>query len=145
MRIPVGAFAVACAVLLAGCNQAMRTSPGTSPAAAPSVPAAPPGALQGTLIASIEKGELGPSIEQSDREAAYQAEYFALQSGRPGTPVAWRGGNPGHAGEVIPGPIYRVNQYECRDYAHTVTINGRSASARGTACREPDGSWRPVA
>lgn len=147
MRIPVlGTFLLASAVLLSGCNQAARNAPGGGPAvSALPAPAAPAGALQGTLIATIQNGEIGPSIDQSDKEAAYQAEWVALQSGTPGVPVPWRGGNPGHSGQVTPGPLYKVNQYECRDYAQTVTIDGRSASARGTACREPDGSWRPVA
>ena len=32
----------------------------------------------------------------------------------------------------------------CRDCEQTVTIDGRCETATGTACRQPDGSWRIV-
>ena len=30
----------------------------------------------------------------------------------------------------------------CREYQHTVTIDGKQEKAYGTACRQPDGSWK---
>jgi hypothetical protein len=33
----------------------------------------------------------------------------------------------------------------CREYVRTVTIDGRAVEAYGTACLQPDGSWRIVA
>ena len=50
----------------------------------------------------------------------------------------------GDSGEVTPGPRYKVNDYDCRDYTHTVDIDGQPQTARGTACRQPDGTWKPV-
>jgi surface antigen len=32
----------------------------------------------------------------------------------------------------------------CREFQQTVRVGGRSRQAYGTACREPDGSWRIV-
>ena len=32
----------------------------------------------------------------------------------------------------------------CREFQQTVTIGGRTAEAYGTACRQPDGSWKIV-
>ena len=44
----------------------------------------------------------------------------------------------------FPGPGYKVNTYDCRDYTHTIYISGQPQVARGTACRQPDGTWKPV-
>ena len=33
---------------------------------------------------------------------------------------------------------YRVGSQDCRQYTHTVTIDGARQTARGTACRNPD-------
>jgi surface antigen len=32
----------------------------------------------------------------------------------------------------------------CRQFTHTIYIDGRPQTARGTACRNPDGTWQPV-
>jgi surface antigen len=32
----------------------------------------------------------------------------------------------------------------CREYQTNVTVEGKSEKAHGTACRQPDGSWKIV-
>ncbi len=32
----------------------------------------------------------------------------------------------------------------CREFSDTITINGQPQQAHGTACQQPDGSWRIV-
>ncbi len=55
----------------------------------------------------------------------------------------WTNPDTGHAGTVTPQPAYKndAGQY-CREYQQTVTIGGKTETAYGTACRQPDGSWR---
>ena len=98
------------------------------------------GAVVGTMIG----GEIGRQLDQADQRALYDAQYRALEYGNPGTPVGWKNPNSGHYGEVVPGPGYKVNAYDCRDYTHTIYISGQPQVARGTACRQPDGTWKPV-
>jgi surface antigen len=98
------------------------------------------GALAGGLIGA----EIGRSLDERDRQKALAAEYRALEFGRAGRPVAWRNENSGIYGEVVTGPGYEVNSLDCRDYTHTIYIDGRARIARGTACRQPDGTWRIV-
>ena len=43
-----------------------------------------------------------------------------------------------------PGPSYEDNGRSCRSYTHTIYIDGRPQTARGTACRNPDGTWTPL-
>ena len=51
----------------------------------------------------------------------------------------------GRYGDVVPGRPYKRSNVDCRDYTHTVYIDGRPRTMRGTACRNPDGTWRNVA
>jgi len=46
-------------------------------------------------------------------------------------------------GNVLP-PVAIVPQPapECREFERTVEIGGKPQKAYGTACRQPDGSWR---
>jgi surface antigen len=58
--------------------------------------------------------------------------------------VAWRNPDSGRYGSVVPGPAYQSNGMNCRQFTHTIYIDGRPQTARGTACRNPDGTWQPV-
>ena len=38
-------------------------------------------------------------------------------------------------------PYVTVNNINCRDFTHTVTIGGTAVARKGTACREIGGTW----
>ena len=86
---------------------------------------------------------IGTGLDERDRQRAYAAEMQALEQGEPGEPVGWRG-NAGRYGTVVPGAYYDTRGTRCRDYSHTIYIDGRPETARATACRGPDGAWTPV-
>ena len=104
-----------------------------------------PGAvLAGALIGGLVGGAIGNALDEEDRRRAYGAEIQALEYGGPGAPVSWRG-ERGAYGTIVAGPPYARGQYaRCREYTHTIYIQGRPQTARGVACRNPDGSWNPI-
>lgn len=98
----------------------------------------------GVVLGALLGSEVGRRLDENDRQAISRAEYQALESAGPNRPVAWQNPGSGHRGQVSAGPAYFVNEQNCRDYAHTVYIDGQSEILRGTACRNPDGTWRDV-
>lgn len=122
--------AIAGAVLLGGCSIT-----GTQDAAAPKGLTASD--FAGPMAAEIET-VLGPEA----LKMAEQAQYQALEYGRPGAPVNWSDPRSGNNGEIVVGQAYEVNRLDCREYTHTVYVGGRANVARGTACRQPNGVWR---
>jgi surface antigen len=102
------------------------------------------GAVIGAAAGGILGGAIGASLDQQEREQAYAAEMQALEYGQPGAPTGWRGRRAGYYGSVVPGPYYMAEGRRCREYTHTIYVGGRPESARGVACRNPDGSWTPV-
>ena len=98
------------------------------------------GAVAGGLIGM----EVGRVLDERDRRLAMEAEVQALEYAQAGRPIEWRNPDSGHYGEVVVGPGYQVNALDCRDYTHSVYIDGQPEVARGTACRDPDGTWRIV-
>lgn len=96
-----------------------------------------------TMIDGLAGSQIGRKLGDSDLQAAATAEYRALEYGRTGTPVSWRG-RSGAFGEVVPGATYQVNSLSCREFTHTIYVKGQPQAARGTACREANGSWRTV-
>lgn len=96
-------------------------------------------AMNGGLVG----GTIGAGLNAGEKRSALEAEYKALEYTASGQKVAWQGVS-GHSGEVVAAQPYRVGSQDCRQYTQTVVIGGASTTARGTACRNSDGSWTPL-
>ncbi len=101
-------------------------------------------AVSNAAMCGLIGATLGPSLTEDDRKIAYEAELTALDHGAPGAPVPWKNPATGHYGNIVAGPAYDQKGAQCRGFSHTITINGDLKSARGTACRSPDGAWAAV-
>lgn len=99
---------------------------------------------QALLTTSVANGFVDSNalalMTANDSAAANSAQFYALQFGRPGAPRAWAG-DKGTTGSVAVGPYVRVNNLDCRDFTHTVKLNGQDYVKKGTACREQNGNW----
>jgi surface antigen len=104
--------------------------------------------LAGTMIGAAFGGllgnRIGASLDDEDRRRAYAAQVQALEAGPSGAPVAWRNPDSGRYGNVVPGPAYQANNATCRPFTDTIYIDGTPQVERGTACRNPDGTWTAV-
>ncbi|MBA2124679.1 hypothetical protein DLM45_00345 [Hyphomicrobium methylovorum] len=100
--------------------------------------------VAGAVVGGIVGSEIGRKMDERDRQLAQEAEFDALERGQSGVSRQWRDPDSGHYGEVIPSRPYKRGVADCRDYTHTVYIDGRPQQMRGTACREPDGRWHNV-
>ena len=99
----------------------------------------------GTLLGAWAGNEIGKSLDRADRLAMGRTTQNALETGRSREPVSWRNPDSGHYGTVTPKPAYQTPRGGyCREYQQTVTIDGRTEQAYGTACRQPDGTWKVV-
>ena len=99
----------------------------------------------GTLLGSLAGGEIGKSLDNADRIAMQQATQKSLEATPSGNSVSWRNPDSGHSGTVTPQPSYKnaTGQY-CREYEQTISVEGRTETAVGAACRQPNGSWKIV-
>lgn len=101
--------------------------------------------VAGAALGGMIGNRIGSALDDEDRQRAYAAQMDALESGSSGAPVAWRNPDSGRYGNIVPGPAYdSPNGLKCRQFTHTIYIDGRPQTARGTACRNPDGTWNPV-
>lgn len=98
----------------------------------------------GIVAGGLIGNRIGAAADEDARRRAMQAEYQALQYGPPNTPVVWRDPDDNVYGEVVPGAPYQRGGQNCRDYTHTIYVDGRPEVGRGTACRLPDGTWQTV-
>ena len=102
-------------------------------------------AIAASVIGGALLGGLaGNLLDERDRRMANDAAQRALETAPSGKPVAWTNPDSGHSGTVTPVRTYESNGRFCREFQQTVTIGGRPEDSFGTACRQPDGSWRIV-
>lgn len=141
------------ALALAGCTSTGTTQTMQAPVQAqpivvqPMVPTTAQTVQTARLTTSIANGFVDPAavtlMTAKDSNEANSAQFYALQFGRPGAPRQWAG-DGGTTGSVAVGPYVRVNNLDCRDFTHTVKINGTDYVRKGTACREQNGNWNVV-
>ena len=100
-------------------------------------------ARQSTSITGFIDKQALAKMSKKDKIEAASAQFYALQFGRPGAPRRWSG-DTGAIGIITVGPFVRVNDLDCREFVHKVTINQTTYEKKGTSCREIDGSWGVV-
>ena len=107
--------------------------------------AARPSAASASIVAAMGGGlvgAIGPDLSDGEKRRALEAEYQALEYTQGGETVSWQSGRV--RGEVVAYQPYRVGSQDCRQYMHTLNEAGPPRSVRGTACRNPNGSWSPL-
>ncbi|MDH3602924.1 MAG: RT0821/Lpp0805 family surface protein [Candidatus Tectomicrobia bacterium] len=101
------------------------------------------GIAAGAILGGLLGSAVGDRLDAADRQYASQTAYRALETAPSGTSLPWRNPDSGHSGRVTPTRTYQTARGTyCREYQQTVMVGGRSQQAYGTACRQPDGSWK---
>jgi surface antigen len=98
----------------------------------------------GTLLGAAIGSSVGASLDELDEMKANQA--FNKAAAAPvGQSIAWNNPKSGHSGTVVAtrDGTSTTGAY-CREFQNTVTIGGQPQSSYGTACRQPDGTWKIV-
>ncbi|HIP53500.1 MAG TPA: glycine zipper 2TM domain-containing protein [Chromatiales bacterium] len=96
--------------------------------------------VAGTLIGAYIGARIGEELDRQDREQANEA--LETEPGDEGR--TWKNPHTGNEYEVIPTQTYTTDKGTCRDFVTHAVIDGRKETIRGTACRQPDGTWRTV-
>ena len=95
----------------------------------------------GAILGALVGGSIGRAMDEIDQTCVGRV----LETARTGQTVGWRNPDSGGTYEVTPVAtnVSNPNRY-CRDYTAQSTINGRTETIRGVACRQHDGTWKTV-
>lgn len=99
----------------------------------------------GALLGAFAGRSIGQSLDRADQAAISRAGDRA-QTAPIGQTIAWDNPDTGHHGTITPtreGRHTQTGEY-CREFRQTVSVGGKTEEAYGTACRQPDGSWKIV-
>ena len=99
----------------------------------------------GVLAGGFLGNRVGKSLDCRDLAYHNGTAQSSFETQRTGTTSSWQNPDSGAAGTVTPTKTYQRNDgVYCRDFDQTITVDGQTELAGGTACRQPDGSWRIV-
>ncbi len=94
------------------------------------------GAVAGALIG----GAVGRTMDEQDQWRSAQA----LESSRSNHTTRWHNPDSGVDYAVTPTRTYETANGPCRDFTSEAVIDGRRQTVYGSACRQPNGSWRTI-
>lgn len=99
----------------------------------------------GTLAGAMVGQEIGRSLDQQDNQEMERTAQQSLETLPSNQTGSWHNPDNDHSGTLTPTRTYQTAQGNyCREYLQTVVVAGNEESAYGTACREPDGSWKII-
>lgn len=99
----------------------------------------------GTLIGAWIGSEVGRSLDRADQAAAERTTQRALETYPSGQSATWSNPDKGTRGTATPTRTYQTaeGQY-CREFQTEIYVGGEREQGYGTACRQPDGTWKIV-
>ncbi|HEX5362802.1 MAG TPA: RT0821/Lpp0805 family surface protein [Gallionella sp.] len=97
--------------------------------------------IAGTILGAYLGSEMGRYMDENDTRKAESA----MEYNRDHQASTWHNPNTGAEVTAMPTRTFKSADGEnCREYQTTVTVSGKKEKAYGTACRQPDGSWKIV-
>jgi len=92
----------------------------------------------GTLLGAVAGSAIGASMDQGDASKTQQA----LETTPSGQSVTWSNPDSKAQYEVTPVSSFKKNGQDCRNYTTVAIIDGNRETLEGSACRQPDGTWK---
>lgn len=92
----------------------------------------------GTMLGAMVGGSIGKSMDDRDRALAAKTAQNVLEYQPDNTKRSWKNPNNKHRGNFV---VHKTKELRdrnlvCRDYTHTVVIDGETEVMHGRACRD---------
>ncbi len=98
----------------------------------------------GVLLGALVGSSLGASLDKADIAYAQQAQSRSYVAPI-GQTISWNNPQSGNSGTYTPVRDGRSSSGNyCREYQQTIYVGGQQQTATGTACQNPDGTWKVI-
>jgi surface antigen len=98
----------------------------------------------GVLLGGLLGNQVGKSLDNADRVEMQRAQQTAYAA-PVGQQITWNNAQSGHSGTITPTRDGRdAGGNYCREFQQTINVGGQPQQGYGTACRQPDGTWKIV-
>ncbi|MDA3920674.1 MAG: RT0821/Lpp0805 family surface protein [Salinisphaera sp.] len=92
----------------------------------------------GTLAGAALGNRVGGHFDNRDRNQLGSA----LESNQTGSTSSWTNPDTNNNYSVTPTRTYEQGNQPCRNFTMNANVNGKPEKVNGTACRQPDGTWK---
>lgn len=100
--------------------------------------------VAGAMIGAWAGSKIVEGMNAQDR-SMYESASTRAAKAPVGQQITWYNPDTGNQGTITPTREGRSSDGStCREYQQTVTIGGKTEKAYGTACKQPNGSWKIV-
>src|SRR5262245_40614380 len=97
----------------------------------------------GALVGGLVGNRVGNYLDERDQQQAYSTANYALDNNKDGQTATWSNPQNNTGGYTTPTDTYQTaSGGTCRTYQTGVSAGGQNQSGTGTACRQPDGTWK---
>lgn len=99
----------------------------------------------GALAGGVVGNQVGAYLDRQDQQTSYQTANRALSTVPDGQKATWS--NPQNQTSGYTKPIETTKTASgqtCREFQTGVTAQGQTTAGTGTACRQPDGTWKII-
>jgi len=101
--------------------------------------------LVGTLSGAVTVFGQAGDLATPEQQAMSDTVQNALENNQSNQSSDWVNPDTGNSGGVTPVRTFTGSQGQpCREFISTIVIGGEEQQGYGTACRQPDGSWKIV-
>lgn len=98
----------------------------------------------GAVIGAFIGNKVGASMDEVDAMKAEQAAQSGLEKSPTGKTTYWKNPDTGSSGSFTPKKAVETERGYCREFTQKITVAGKTQDGYGTACRQPDGSWKII-
>lgn len=99
----------------------------------------------GALAGGVVGNQVGAYLDRQDQQTSYQNANYALNNVPDGQSANWSNPQNNTSGYTKPvETVQSASGQTCRTFQTGITAQGQSSSGTGTACRQPDGTWKIV-
>lgn len=98
----------------------------------------------GALVGALIGNQIGQGLDEVDQMKVREAQETAA-SAPVGQTITWSNPDTGRYGSVTATREGTSSSGAyCREFQHTIFVDGQAQDGYGTACRKPDGSWEMI-
>ncbi len=98
----------------------------------------------GVVAGGLVGNSIGKKMDRADHDRMREAEQRAYGAPLNET-IVWNNPSNGHSGTITPVRDGRRQSGEyCREFQSEINVGGQREKGYGTACQQPDGSWKIV-
>lgn len=95
-------------------------------------------------LGAVVGAQIGQTVGRYMDEQDRIRTSLVLENNRTQQPTTWHNPDSGYDYTVTPTRTYEVAEGPCREFTMDAAIGGKVQQVYGTACRQPDGSWKII-